>query len=247
MFLAIQEAINFMTNTIIKTSLTGMVLGAIIVFSQTSSNGQTNETSQTVILTANNSATNKQVWVTDEKYYRGDADTNGFTCVLWVGNHTPYAGQQHPICIVSVNSKSTNTFICWKAYPSSYLKIDLLDSSGKPVEKTEKGKQYGTLPDQKQLAELIKKQDEEHRSGLTRTDGFNLITPKYDERFTSFGLPELFELKQPGEYTLKVQIRLIRRERVGWDSSNPKLKITWLPEVIAKIQIRSEDVQKANQ
>ncbi|MGH7988845.1 MAG: hypothetical protein ACREDS_01435, partial [Limisphaerales bacterium] len=155
-------------------------------------------------------------------------------------------GQQHPVCIVSINDKSTNTFICWMAYPSSYLKIDLLDSAGKPVERTEEGKQYKMLLKQRQLEELIKKRDEKHRSGLTRTDGFTLVTPKFDERFFSFGIPELFELKQPGEYTLKVQVRLIRRERVGWDSSNPKLQITWLPEVTAKIQIRSEDVSRTN-
>lgn len=246
MFLAIQEAIEFMTHTFIKTCLTGVIFGIIVIFSQTSVEGITNEIYQSIISAANNSATNKPAWVTDDKYYRGDADTNGLACVLWIGNHPPYAGQQHPVCIVSVNDKSTNSFICWTAYPTSYLKLHLLDPAGKPVEKTEKGKQYGTLPNRRQLEELIEKRDEKHRSGLTRTDGFNLITPKFDHRFTSFGIPELFELKQPGEYTLKVQMRLIRRERVGWDSSNPNLKITWLPEVAAKIQIRAEDVPQTH-
>jgi len=41
-----------------------------------------------------------------------------------------------------------------------------------------------------------------------------------------------------------VQMPLI--QRVGNDEANPELKIIWLPEVFAKVEIRPEDIPLEN-
>ena len=163
------------------------------------------------------SATNKLAWFTDEKRCEGEFDTNRLACVLWIVNHPSNESQQPPVCAISVNNKSTNVFNCWKTIPASYLKIDLLDAKGAPVKRTVRGSEFGTPPDEKGIQELVIKRHEAWRSGQTRNEGFSRITPTYSEQFAILSIPELFDLTQPGEYSLKIQMRLI--QRVGGKNS----------------------------
>jgi len=166
--------------------------------------------------------------------------------MLWIENHPNNEGQP-PGCVVSVINTSTNAYpshidlikminCYWNAYSTNYLRIELLDSKGDPIKKTAIGKQYTASSDSRQLKELYDKLDRR-----LRVRGFVWIDPSSSITFARFNIPELFELKEPGEYTLRVQMRLIQNIR---SPQNAEFKTTWLPEVTAKIQIRSGDSPK---
>lgn len=216
----------------IKTYLGGIALGAITFLVPGCGQGQTNN--PTV-------STNKIVWVAtnDERLVRhGNSDTNGLNCALTIGNYQGGIGLATPTCIVDVYSTTTNRHdACWRHYPKNYLEIDLLDSSGNPVSRTTVGKGYEHFIDQKQVqAAFLKAYDRSHRSTV---QGFGSVSPMSVGQFATISLPELFDLKEPGEYTLKVRMRLLEidlaKRREG------KFTITPLPEVVAKIQIQKLD------
>lgn len=157
----------------------------------------------------------------------GKADTNGLFCEIWVQNSPRNKGQQPPVCEVSVKNTTANSFRnCWKTSPTNFLRIDLLDSLGKPVKKTIAGKTYEAVLDLNQLKDAFSSK---------RPNRLAKIDPS-GTHFASFSIPELFELKETGEYTLRVNMRLIQ----VW----PEFKTIWLPEVTAKIQLRSGDLSK---
>ena len=56
-------------------------------------------------------------------------------------------------------------------------------------------------------------------------------------------LPELFEIKEAGEYSFYVSLRFIEFK----ESSGGKIyyESTWLPEAVAKVQVLPEDVKAA--
>jgi len=118
-----------------------------------------------------------------------------------------------------------------------------LNSKGEPVKKTTIGKQIGTRADNVQIKEMVKNRLAEWSLGKARTDGFIPIRSGQNCGI-AFSIPDLFDLKQSGEYSLKVQTCLI--QRVGWKGVEPALRITWLPEITDKIQLRSEDISPEN-
>ena len=121
--------------------------------------------------------------------------------------NTPfYEGQQPPVCAVSLLMKSTNIFKGWREDPPTYLEIELLDSSEKPVERTEDGKTYEKLMSADHLQERIYKHLDGYYSGHFRTSGFLPNSSKINRTLTTFSIPQLFKIKHPGEYILRVTI-----------------------------------------
>jgi hypothetical protein len=223
-------------NYVNRSTLTAAVLAASFVVSQSCSKGETNEAGQLTTIVTNNPATRESAWGTDEKFIQGDRDTNGWGCVLRISNH-PWLSDQHPpVCQLLVQNISTNTLSCWGgSYGPTYSRIELLDSLGEPVERTAEGKQIGTRTNSAQIGEMVTNRFKEWVSGRARTPGFISIRPGGNGGI-GFSIPHLFQIKQPGAYTLKATVCLI--QRVGGEEYNPQLKITWLPEITAKLQIR---------
>ena len=227
-------------NNTIKSRLMVTTLMAVLIFSQSCSKAETNKTDGQTIITTKNLATNQLIWLADEKSFQGDKDTNGWACELRISNRPWLSNQNPPMCGVSINNVSTNLLHCWAGlFGSTYSRIELLDSKGEPVEKTPEGKQIGTWTDAKQIQEMVKNRFQELNRGRARTDGFVPLRPGRSVGI-AFSMPDLFVLKESGEYTLKVQTCLI--QRVGGEEYDPQLKITWLPEVTTGIQIRSLDI-----
>jgi len=228
-----------MNQPIIKTCLTGAILGVVTIFSQACGKADTTNQHATVIM--GGLATNHPSWLVSFKQHGGTAGTNGLACDLWLENHQSKEDKEEAFCTAYISNKATNTFSdCWMIYQASYLRIILLDSEGRPVEKTEAGKQCGNLPTQQQWKEQVQNRLKKWSSGRTRTSGFRQIVPKHDHQGSvGFRISELFELKEAGKYTMQVQMPII--QRVGQE-----FKITWLPEVVAEIQIRSGNIPAHN-
>ena len=164
--------------------------------------------------------------------------TNGLFCSLDI--YRPRGKELTPKCVVDVVNLTTNVCRGILHLPrETLLQMDLFDANGKPVEKTAAGKQFN-LWTQKQMEEWLKEQIRIRWSGRSVD-----IVPTSFLQFASFGVPEIFQLNAPGEYILHLKMQLIEPK---WTQSQKldHLQVTWLPEVVTKIQIQAEDVQKAS-
>lgn len=223
----------------IKACLTAMVFGVIVIFSQPYSKGETAAESNGVSDTVSNS-TPQILWIADEKKYQGECDTNGLGVVLQIFNRSfVTAGKEMPpTCTISMINASTNFFgWCWKGDKTNLMKIELTDSKGQPVEKTAEGLKYGNFLTEQQYEACFKggKRPAQLR-GYASIPRHILISAHMFSAYDldSFSLPELFKITQPGEYTLRVQIRMGQM-----DFPEKKLKRIIMPqEVSAKIQLQ---------
>lgn len=220
-----------------RTAKNCLIIGlfvAIATFNCASAKGLTNE------LNSTDTSTNKLVWYAEKPTYQGKIDTNGLTVRLAIDNNNINE------CSISISNQSSNKFYGWcypNHYPATWLKVELLDSNGQLVERTEAGKEYGKPINMAVLHETIRKRFREWVSGRARTTGFWPIVPSEGwYPLTDFNLSELFKLKQAGKYTLNIQVPMI--QRVGHDEANPQLKTVWIPEITVKIQIRADDAPK---
>ena len=209
-----------------------------------------------IVLTtiANEYSTNKEGVVIEDitKRDRIDADlqeminacprglpTNGVFCLL---RYFRDGGKElQPECEVGIVNTTSNYYRTVLHLPREVLfEIELFDSDGKQVEKTVVGKSFVTWT-QKQMDEWLQEQLRARWHGT-----FVPLLPFDYAHFGRFGLCEVFQLKQPGEYMLHVRMQLVRGI---WDApanTYQGLQITWLPEVVAKVQIRSEDIPAPN-
>lgn len=178
--------------------------------------------------------------VLDEKQVQGDKDTNGWSCVLRLSNSAGWTSlQPPPVCDVIISNISANTIRCWGGVDGiKYSRIALLNSNAVPVEKTLAGKAIGTWADNKNIKEMVKARFKLWIDGRARTPGYIRVRPGQSCGI-GISLPQLFELKQSGEYTLKVQTCLI--EKVGGEEYEPDLRIRWLPEVVTELDIQSSN------
>jgi hypothetical protein len=117
--------------------------------------------------------------------------------------------------------------------PTNYLRLELFDSAGTPVPKTPKGRQYSALLDEQQLKELFETLDRRQR---VRALGW--IGASSTVQFARFYLTDLFEITAPGQYVLKVQMRLVRNTGAPRDTD---FKTQWLDTVTARISVRAAD------
>lgn len=168
------------------------------------------------------------------KFWHKGAATNGLICGLYFNR---YENEKLLICYVNIINTTTNFFYgCLHLPLEALLKIELYDSQGKPVEKTVAGKRY-VVWTQKQIRGWADEMSRRGRGGFVMGSFFTL-------GYGSFSIPQIFQLKHAGEYTLRLQMRLIQ---VKQDVS-PKIyyETTWLPEVVAKIQILPDDIAPIN-
>jgi hypothetical protein len=219
----------------IKISSLALFIAGLVLVNQTPAKGKTNE----VIDIA--SPTSRFVWHAENATYQGIADTNGLAFRLAVDNRNITG------CSISISNQSNNRFYCWcypNHYPATWLKVELTDTIGQPVEKTEMGKQFGEPINMPQLREMIHKRFQQWASGRARTTGFwPIVAGSGWFPLTNFNLCDLFKLNRAGEYTLHIRMPLVQRG--GQDEVNPELKIIWLPEITAKIQIVTGDIQQS--
>lgn len=173
-----------------------------------------------------------------------NADTNRISCALWILNDHPfYEGEKLPACGIWFINKSTNANNSFLALPRQAMcELALFDPAGNPVEKTAAGKEYGTWTTN-QIKDWFY-----HPKANQRAWRFFSIWPTSTNAigpiWSNFSIPEIFQLKHAGEYTLHVHVRLARHEKNASEKVN--LMITWLPEAVAKVQIRPEDVPLEN-
>jgi len=234
-----------MKQKIIKTFFMALVFGVAAIFFQTNSKGDPIVEKSSESNTASNSTPSKMVWVVDEKTFLGESDTNGLCVMLKLYKHFGGFNDGEPaynVCNVSVISTTTNHFDwCWKGNRTNLMKIELLDSTGKPVEKTDEGLKYGDFLTERQYQEFFK-----YGKRPAQLKGYVFISPASspplsDGRYLdSFSIPELFKITEPGEYTLRVRIHMGQRE-----FNEKKLKqLIMPPEVSAKIQMRTNEIKK---
>jgi len=222
-----------------QTVMAGMLL-AICVFGGYHSQGGTNDLSQAPSAGLNASQTNEWVCVAQQLSWQGDKDTNGWSSLLYISNDPWHSDERPPMCGVSIKNITTNRLSCWIGFcGETYSRIQLFDSKGEPVEKTTKGSQINTRTNITQIREMLRTRYNRYNSGRSRTPGFVPIRPGQTCGI-AFSILDLFEVKQPGEYTLKAQTCLI--QRVGGELYAPELKITWPPPITAKFQVRPKVV-----
>jgi hypothetical protein len=216
-----------MLQPIIKsTLLVGIIAASLILLSRVKAVETKAFITQVI---KNGSSTNTFTWHIEDKAYHGQADTNGLACKVYFSGFALSPSQQPPVCVVLVTNETTNTsHNYWRSFPTNYLKIELLDSSRNPTKKTPEGEKYEASITEGELVKIFYSK-RNWRSGIVK------IHPT-ETQFASFSIPELFEVKEAGEYTLHVQMRLIQ----VW----PEFKITWLPEATAEIQIQTNDKPK---
>ena len=182
---------------------------------------------------SNLSSTNKSIWIADEKMYQGKLDSNGLAVILQVV-YRSHNGEPPPlICDVCIVNASTNLFQwCWKGGGTNLMSIELLNSDGKAVEKTDKGLKYGKFLTEQQYDDFFQNGK---RPAFLRGYAFIPYHTGTGYELYGFVIPELFKITEPGEYTLRVQVQMGQM-----DFPEKKLKrIIMPPAVTAKIQIRA--------
>jgi len=229
-----------MKQEIIKRCLTALVFVAVAIFSQACSKGEPAAENSAASNTASNSTSPKIIWTTDEKMYHGESDTNGLAVVLQIFDWSHYGGSPSFTCSVCIVNRSTNLFDwCWKGNKTNLMKIELLNSAGKPVEKTAEGLKYGNFLTEQQYEAFFKSGK---RPAFLRGYAFIPHHTGTGYELDSFSIPELFNITESGEYTLRVQVRMGQME-----FPEKKLKrLIMPPEVTAKIQIRANYIPSTN-
>jgi len=171
--------------------------------------------------------------------------TNGLKCL--VGGAVPLWSSDIPTldpsgCSIFVyNYSTTGNVGCLRMPATNLCRIILLDKQGHKVKKTALGMMYGWPLSQEQIEDWRHHWHNSHQRMLVSINAMGSPKPYYDAiEMCHFSLKDAFEIKKAGEYELHVQLRLIQ---VGKDSSGKiYYPVTWLPEVVAKIHIRPEDI-----
>jgi hypothetical protein len=217
-----------------KYLVTGL-FAAVAIFCQVCSRAAPAQAGNQTPVTTPRQALDRIVWTADENTFRGPFDSNGLAAVLWITSHSYHDRKPALSCTISLINESTNHFFwCWKGAETNFLKIDLLNSDGMPVEKTAKGLQYGEFLTQQQLETFFKSvRKPVHLQGYVFVSARELG----GYQLASFRVPELFKLTEPGEYTLRVRIRLAQRD----EKTSKMRRLISPPEVTARFQIRSKE------
>ncbi len=175
--------------------------------------------------------------------------TNGLKCLVEISSRVPMRGGEAlakpPVCWVSLINQSTDFIGCLNMPVKNLCRVALLDNRGGEIQKTKLGEIYGKPLTQHEIEVWRNHWTNAHQTIYTRLTA-NGIKKYADEpsEICSFSIKDLFIIETPGEYELHLQLRLIQ---VGADSSGKLCyPISWLPEVVAKVQIRQEDVPHKN-
>ena len=142
-----------------------------------------------------------------------------------------------PVCFVELSNNRIGNFARNQTNQDYFLNmprenlfaIELLDASGKPVGKTDSGSQFGLPLTDKQVTDWYNKSIS--HANPRRSATLIAILPHEALPVGFFSIPEMFDIKEAGEYTLHVRMRLIMN-----------MQFVWLPEATSKVQIRPEDI-----
>ena len=174
------------------------------------------------------------------------AETNGVVCAV---SFAPTSWKGSPIFYVNIIDTTTNFIHGFlQRRFEGCANIQLLDPKGKPVPKTDAGREVSAWTDQ-QIKDWFENNREKPRpywylggKNIRETKGIaDTLFPLLPQQVSdSISLPKLFQLKEAGEYELhiKMKVAFTRLNSVG----EMELKIFWLPEVVAKVQIRPENI-----
>jgi hypothetical protein len=168
-----------------------------------------------------------------DSWAKGD-ETNGFLCAI---SFALVFENGSPVFYVNLVNTTTNYIRGILRIPfDGRTEIELLDSNGKPVPKTDAGKRVGVWSD-RQIEDWFEKQIKKKQPrGIA-----DILFPLSPATISNgISLPQLFQLKESGEYTLSYHLRMAQ---IKTDQSGKMgLNMFWMPGVNAKVQVRPEDI-----
>jgi hypothetical protein len=182
---------------------------------------------------------------TVDTWYKG-APTNGIVCAIAFDPPNWSGSSKFNINIVNATTNFIRGFLRFPFETS--VNIKLIDSKGQTVAKTEKGEKIKVWTDQEMeqwFEENRQKRGDE--AGVARNSKgiVDVLFPLMSHQISNeISLPQLFQLKQAGEYELHLQMRAAF---VHADSAG-KITLTMFsfPEVVAKIQIAELPPEQKN-
>ena len=185
--------------------------------------------------------------------------TNVF-CVISINQSSGKDAGPPPVCIVKLVNQTT-AFRVWgvRLPPEELFAIDLVDTNGQMLDKTEIGKKYGQSLTQKEVNDRFLPLRIAHGS---MSAGF-WAEPGAAIEVGILSIPKNFKLTHVGEYTLHLRMRLIQTcvsdlsgtvrtnildgDFFGPSRTSPTVfQSVWLPEVVGKVLIRPEDIPLPN-
>ena len=179
-----------------------------------------------------------QTTITNMTFLKRDVQANDLSCVLQFLISRP----KPPVCYVTVVNHTTNAIVGVMGPAPCLFAVELFDSGGKPIEKTDAGKKFGLPLSQEEIKSWWPVQH-----GPSYRPPFFLtspIQPYPGIGVGEFSIPETFQLRQSGEYELHLRMRLIQCKQEA--SGQLYFSMIWLPEVTAKVQIRPKEVSLKN-
>jgi hypothetical protein len=172
----------------------------------------------------------REIWEQIDSWPKGDM-TNGIFCAVQMFSKTA--------CCAFIANTTTNTVAGYLHLPFEAIsEIELFDPQGRPVAKTAADRQISYWT-QEQIKDLLK---QVNPTTMSRKGYFGIHALFYAQISNEFSISQAFQVKQPGEYTFHLSVRLVKNEqdKVG------NFLTTLLPEVVAKVQIRPEDIPPEN-
>jgi hypothetical protein len=170
--------------------------------------------------------------------------TNGLECVVNVPRTIPISGTK-PDRGVFVYNHTTNYLAVLRLPAAQLCRIALIDARGEQVKKTSLGMTFGLPLSQEQIDWSRHHWSNSHQSIFLKVIP-NGVPESADvpTEICNFSVKDAFDIEEAGEYELHLQMRLVQ---IGTDSSGKfHYPVTWLPEVVAKIQIQPEDIASTN-
>ena len=168
------------------------------------------------------------------------APTNGLYCAVDFITHRRGNGLNSVLYVYVVNPTSNLLEGYLFLPPEASLQLSLSDSQGKPIDKTTAGKQFVPWTEQQMEASFTNRLRNLSQRAPTRR-----ISPfSHPQIYGDIRLNELFQLTEPGEYTLHVRLLLVQDHNPDLFGKR-QLESIPFPEVAAKVEILPQDIPRA--
>ena len=166
--------------------------------------------------------------------------TNGVGCVLRINYEQPFPQNgPPPMCVPVVVNETTNIRLHFMRLPlEGTCEMKLLDSTGAKVKKSAVGRKY-VFWTRAQIDKWYSENIFQHMLVVPIAGAFPGGSHEF---YPGFSIPQAFALKEPGEYSLYVRLKLLQN-RVRDASGTFTYNFIDPPEVVAKVKIRAEDIQ----
>jgi hypothetical protein len=184
-----------------------------------------------------------------DSWFKG-AETNGMVCAI---SFAPSFEKESPVFYVNFINTTTNFARGFLQIPiQNRASIKLFDSHGSIVAKTKEGEKFGIWTDSQMQDWFDSNREKPAPPGYTGSKSERdrkgisifLFPSEYTQVTDGLSLPQLFQIKTTGEYTFHFQMK-VAQTKVD-EAKNITLNLFWLPEVIAKVQIRPENIGQTN-